>query len=205
MSIMLINAINIFLYFFLQIISFLGNIFFYEYSYANTNKLYSTNEYCVIKVDPYLCSQDASFYIQHALNYASYNEDIAYKIVITSLDDDLDITEYNLDKQLKIYSNTWLYIDDSKEPIVFNKNHPYSMIVSHNSISTAESSYGYEGFNNIIIEGGIWNGKTSYVNGSYYPSYYFTKEITDNNFNIIKLQSSELVFENDRFIICRVI
>lgn len=43
-----------------------------------------------------------------------------------------------------------------------------------------------------------------YVEGSYYPSYYFTKEITDNNFNEIKLQSSEKVFENDRFIVCKV-
>ena len=44
-----------------------------------------------------------------------------------------------------------------------------------------------------------------FVNGSYYPSYYFTKEITDDNFNTIKLQSSETVFENGRFIICKII
>jgi len=43
-----------------------------------------------------------------------------------------------------------------------------------------------------------------YVNGSYYPSYYFTKEITDSNFNDIKLQASEKIFENNRFIICKV-
>jgi hypothetical protein len=44
-----------------------------------------------------------------------------------------------------------------------------------------------------------------YVNGSYYPTYYFTKEITENNFNTIQLQSSEKVFENNRFIICKII
>lgn len=43
-----------------------------------------------------------------------------------------------------------------------------------------------------------------YVPGNYYPSYYFTKEITENNFNEIKLQSSEKIFENDRFIVCKV-
>ena len=43
-----------------------------------------------------------------------------------------------------------------------------------------------------------------YVPGNYYPSYYFTKEITDNNFNEIKLQSSEKIFENDRFIVCKI-
>lgn len=43
-----------------------------------------------------------------------------------------------------------------------------------------------------------------YVNGSYYPSYYFTKEITENNFNEIKLQHSEKAFENDRFIVCKI-
>jgi len=43
-----------------------------------------------------------------------------------------------------------------------------------------------------------------YVNGTYYPSYYFTKEITENNFNEIKLQHSEKVFENNRFIVCKI-
>lgn len=44
-----------------------------------------------------------------------------------------------------------------------------------------------------------------FVNGSYYPSYYFTKEITENNFYEIMLPSSEKTFENDRFIVCKVI
>lgn len=44
-----------------------------------------------------------------------------------------------------------------------------------------------------------------YVNGTYYPSYYFTQEITEDNFNNIKLSSTEKVFENERFIICKVV
>ncbi|OED30276.1 hypothetical protein [Methanosphaera sp. WGK6] len=48
------------------------------------------------------------------------------------------------------------------------------------------------------------NLNVKYVNGSYYPSYYFTKEINENNFETIKLSSTEKVFENDRFIICKV-
>ena len=43
-----------------------------------------------------------------------------------------------------------------------------------------------------------------FVNGSYYPSYYFTKEITESNFDEIKLQHSEKTFENDRFIVCKI-
>lgn len=46
--------------------------------------------------------------------------------------------------------------------------------------------------------------KVQYVNGSYYPTYYFTEEITKDNFNQIKLDTTEKVFENDRFIICKV-
>jgi len=44
-----------------------------------------------------------------------------------------------------------------------------------------------------------------YVNGSFYPSYYFTKEITEDNFNNIQLQSTEKAFENQRFVVCKVI
>lgn len=43
-----------------------------------------------------------------------------------------------------------------------------------------------------------------YVNGSFYPSYYFTNEITQTNFNNIKLQFTTKIFENERFIVCKV-
>ena len=42
------------------------------------------------------------------------------------------------------------------------------------------------------------------VNGSFYPTYYFTQQINDKNFNEIQLPYSEKVFENDRFIICKI-
>ncbi len=42
------------------------------------------------------------------------------------------------------------------------------------------------------------------VNGSFYPTYYFTQEITDNNFDKVKLPQTEVAYENNRFIVCRV-
>jgi hypothetical protein len=116
-----VKSYNIILIFIFILISILISNSFNEVSYASTDLSKSSDDYCVIKVDPYLCSQDASFYIQHALNFASYNEDILYKIVISPLDDDNAVTEYNLDRQLKIYSNTWLYVDDFKKPIIFQE------------------------------------------------------------------------------------
>ena len=41
-----------------------------------------------------------------------------------------------------------------------------------------------------------------YVEGDYYPVYYFTKEIDDYNFN--QIQVGTKVFENNRFIVCQV-
>ncbi|RAP52855.1 MAG: hypothetical protein BZ138_02205 [Methanosphaera sp. rholeuAM270] len=55
---------------------------------------------------------------------------------------------------------------------------------------------------NNTTEYGTLNVK--YVNGSFYPSYYFTQEITDKNLNIIQPSSTEKVFENGRFIVCKV-
>lgn len=57
----------------------------------------------------------------------------------------------------------------------------------------------------------IMNNTTKYdnldvvaVNGSFYPTYYFTQQITDSNFNQIQLPYTQKVFENDRFIICKI-
>lgn len=57
----------------------------------------------------------------------------------------------------------------------------------------------------------IMNNTTEYddlsvvaVNGSFYPTYYFTQQINNQNFNEIQLPYSEKVFENDRFIICKI-
>lgn len=59
----------------------------------------------------------------------------------------------------------------------------------------------------LIMKNSTNNGRLDvrFVNGSYYPTYYFTKEINDNNFNTIKLPASQKTFENDRFIICKII
>lgn len=43
-----------------------------------------------------------------------------------------------------------------------------------------------------------------YINGSFYPSYYFTKEITEDNFGNIQLPATEKTFENNQFIVCKV-
>ncbi|RAP46318.1 MAG: hypothetical protein BZ135_03785 [Methanosphaera sp. rholeuAM6] len=81
-------------------------------------------------------------------------------------------------------------------------------LTKSNSNSLKEEKIGYILYDKSLIVNNTSeynNLDVIYVNGSYYPSYYFTKEITDNNFNNIKLSSSEIVFENDRFILCRVI
>jgi len=44
-----------------------------------------------------------------------------------------------------------------------------------------------------------------FVEADYYPFYYYTKEITEDNFYSIKLSATNKVFENNRFIICEVI
>lgn len=44
-----------------------------------------------------------------------------------------------------------------------------------------------------------------YLEGSYYPSYYFTKKINKKNFDTIELPNTKKVFENDRFIVSEVI
>ena len=77
---------------------------------------------------------------------------------------------------------------------------------SSDSIKTEKIGYILYDKNLIINDSSEYDQlDVKYVNGSYYPSYYFTKEIDDTNFNDIKLESSEKVFENDRFIICKII
>jgi len=43
-----------------------------------------------------------------------------------------------------------------------------------------------------------------YVEGDYYPVYYFTKPIDEDNFNQIQVSGTSKVFENNRFIVCQV-
>lgn len=44
-----------------------------------------------------------------------------------------------------------------------------------------------------------------FVEADYYPLYYYTHPINEDNFNKIKLSSTTKEFENERFIICKVI
>jgi len=43
-----------------------------------------------------------------------------------------------------------------------------------------------------------------YVEGDYYPTYYFTQPIDEYNFYQIQVSGTEKVFENNRFIVCQV-
>ena len=73
--------------------------------------------------------------------------------------------------------------------------------------SLNKEQIGYVVYDKSLIMNNTYDYETldvRYVEGAYYPSYYFTKEITDSNFNNIKLQSSEKIFENNRFIVCKI-
>ncbi len=78
--------------------------------------------------------------------------------------------------------------------------------------SSSEKSINKEKIGYILYDKSlVLNNSTEYstldvvcINGSFYPTYYFTQEITSSNFENIKLPSTEKVFENSRFIICKV-
>jgi len=43
-----------------------------------------------------------------------------------------------------------------------------------------------------------------FIEGDYYPVYYYDEEITEDNFNQIQISGTQVVFENNRFIVCKV-
>lgn len=43
-----------------------------------------------------------------------------------------------------------------------------------------------------------------FVEADYYPVYYFTNKITEDNFNTMQVSGTEKVFENNRFIVCKL-
>lgn len=43
-----------------------------------------------------------------------------------------------------------------------------------------------------------------FIEGDYYPVYYYDEAITDDNFYQIQLSGTQIVFENNRFIVCKV-
>lgn len=84
------------------------------------------------------------FYLDEAKNFAT--DDKRYKIIVPA-------GEYNIDRNLNIYSNTWLYLE---EGATINKCFTSGTMIK-NGVST--SAYkGYDAFKNIKLEGGTWNG-----------------------------------------------
>ena len=101
--------------------------------------------------------RNAAHYINEKLAIAASNRDKYYKVIINPRENQ-DITQYYLINQIRVFSNTWLYVNDQggAKPVVFNKCHKFAMVTAENRDLEVN---GYEGFKNIIIEGGIWNGQ----------------------------------------------
>lgn len=129
-------------------------------------------QYEVIEVEiPEGGETNASFYINEALAEAANDRSKYYKVVVNPIEGQ-SVTQYYCPNQIRVYSNTWLYVNDQggATPIVFNKCHEFAMVTAENRDLKVN---GYTGFKNIIIEGGIWNGKTDYYNGVYYNNAGF--------------------------------
>jgi len=111
---------------------------------------------------------------------------------------------------------------------VLTNNLFFGMIISSNkaiplhysfdiyaSPSSRKASYSYledENIGYIVYDKSlVLNNKTEYtpldvvyVEADYYPVYYFTNKITENNFNSIQVSGTTKVFENNKFIVCKV-
>lgn len=114
-------------------------------------------------------------------NRSILTNNLFFGTVISSID------EIPLHYGFDVYTNKSL----TKSSLSSLREEQIGYIVYDKSLIVNDTS----GFNDLDVR---------YVNGSYYPSYYFTKEITKDNFNNIKLSTSEKTFENDRFIICKI-
>ncbi|MBE5935260.1 MAG: hypothetical protein E7262_05650 [Lachnospiraceae bacterium] len=92
--------------------------------------------------------KDATSDIQSYLNEARYNatETIRYKVIIPK-------GTYRLTKNLNIFSNTWLYLEEGTTML---RCFPKGAMLK-NGIAGTEY-YGYDSFKNIKLEGGIWEG-----------------------------------------------
>ena len=84
------------------------------------------------------------FYLDEAKNFAT--DEKRYKIIVPA-------GEYNIDRNLNIYSNTWLYLEKGAR---INKCYTSGTMIK-NGVSTSEYK-GYAAFKNIKLEGGTWNG-----------------------------------------------
>ncbi len=97
--------------------------------------------------------------IQDALDYARDNasDTLQVKVVVPA-------GEYRISRTLRIYSNTWLYLEDGA---VIKKCFDSGCMLKN---TKQFGGGGYDADRNIIIEGGTWDGNTSEYNGMEYFS-----------------------------------
>lgn len=114
--------------------------------------------------------KDSAKAIQKALDYARDNasDQLQIKVFIPA-------GEYRISKTLRIYSNTWLYMEDGA---VIKKCFDGGCMLKN---TKQYSSGGYDADRNIIIEGGTWDGNTS----EYYKTAYFSNIRIGHARNII--------------------
>ncbi len=103
--------------------------------------------------------KDSAKAIQKALDYARDNASDKLQIKVF-----VPAGEYRISKTLKIYSNTWLYLEDGA---VIKKCFNSGCMLKN---TKQFGGGGYDADRNIIIEGGTWDGNTSEYNGMEYFS-----------------------------------
>lgn len=94
--------------------------------------------------------KDSAKAIQKALNYAIDNgsNSVQVKVVVPK-------GKYRIDKMLKIYSNTWLYLENGATIV---RNYDKGGMLKN---AQANGAGGYGSERNVIIEGGCWDGNPS--------------------------------------------
>ena len=91
---------------------------------------------------------DATFNIQHYLNIARYNATDTERVKII-----IPKGVYKLTKNLNIFSNTWLYLE---EGAVIKRCFSKGAMLKNGE--AGNEYYGYDSFKNIKLEGGTWDG-----------------------------------------------
>ena len=94
--------------------------------------------------------KDSAKAIQKALNYAIDNgsSSIQIKVVVPK-------GTYKINSLLKIYSNTWLYLEDGAKIV---RNFDKGCMIKN---AQANGKGGFDSERNIVIEGGTWDGNPS--------------------------------------------
>lgn len=97
--------------------------------------------------------EDSAKAIQKALNYAKDNASDSLQVKVY-----VPAGEYKISRTLKIYSNTWLYLEDGA---VIKKAFDRGCMLKN---AVQFSGGGYDSDRNIFIEGGKWDGNTQNYN-----------------------------------------